>query len=49
MNLLTALAASLILATAAFAHDYGAGDLEVVLPTEPQPSVSATAAAGFFS
>ena len=49
MNLLTALAASLILATAAFAHDYVAGDLEVVHPTEPPPSVSATAAAGYFS
>ena len=49
MSLLTALAASLILATAALAHDYAEGDLEVVHPTVPQSSVSATTAAGYFS
>ena len=50
---LRVLAASLILFTAfghgASAHDYAAGDLEIIHPSVPQPSVSATTAAGYFS
>lgn len=48
-RLIMGLMASLLLSTAAFAHEVKAGDLEVIHPHIPAPAASAKAAGGFMA
>lgn len=49
MTRLFTLAAALLLAAPAFAHDYIAGDLQIIHPHIPQPAATAKAAGGFMA
>ncbi len=49
MNRLVALAAALLLALPAFAHEVVVGDLTIIHPHIPQPAASAMAAGGFMA
>lgn len=49
MNRLATLAAALLLAAPAFAHELVVGDLMIIHPHIPQPAASAMAAGGFMA
>lgn len=49
MKRMLALVASLFLSVPAFAHDFTAGDLQIIHPHIPQPFASAKAAGGFMA
>lgn len=49
MKRLLTLAAALMLAAPAFAHEIVAGDLQIIHPHIPQPAASAKAAGGFMA
>lgn len=49
MNRVMAIMASILLATAAPAHDLAVGDLQIIHPHIPQPAATAKAAGGFMT
>lgn len=49
MNRFLTLAAAILLAVPAFAHDFTAGTLQIIHPHIPQPATSAKAAGGFMA
>lgn len=49
MNRILSLAAALLLAAPVLAHEFTAGDLQIIHPHIPQPAASAKAAGGFMA